>query len=54
MMGILGFHLSSSMSPIRDTLSRNRGRREVDDSSLWRHTHSLGDVQQINHIMSPS
>lgn len=38
MMGNLGFHLSSSISPSRDTLNRNRGRREVDDRSLWRHT----------------
>lgn len=44
MMGNLGFHLSSSISPSRDTLSRNRGRREVEDRSLWRHT----DKQHTN------
>lgn len=38
-IGNLGFHLSSSMSPSRDTLSRNKGRREVEDSSLEGRTH---------------
>lgn len=50
MMGNFGFHLSRSISPSRDTLSRNRGRREVEDSSLWetytfihsyKHTYNL-------------
>lgn len=36
MMGNLGFHLSSSMSPSSDTLSMKSGRREVEDSSLRR------------------
>lgn len=35
MTGSLGFHLSSSISPSRETLSKNRGRREVEDRSLW-------------------
>lgn len=39
MMGSFGFHLSRSMSPSRDTLSRKRGRREVADSSLWMDTN---------------
>lgn len=34
MTGNLGFHLSSSINPSRDTLSRNRGRRDVEDTSL--------------------
>lgn len=33
-MGKFGFHLSSSISPSRDTLNRKRGRREVEDISL--------------------
>lgn len=40
MMGNLGFHLSSSMSPSRDTLIRNRGRREVEDKILQKHKHT--------------
>jgi len=43
MIGNLGFHLSRSISPRRDTLSRNRGRREVDDRSLWRYTNQQPD-----------
>lgn len=34
MMGSLGFHLSSSMSPSRDMLSRKSGLRDVEDRSL--------------------
>lgn len=33
-LGKFGFHLSSSISPSRDTLNRKRGRREVEDKSL--------------------
>lgn len=45
MMGNLDFHLSSSMSPSRETLSRKSGRREVEDSSLRR--RHMGGEQHV-------
>ena len=50
MMGSLGFHLSSSISPSRDTLSRNRGRREVEHRSLWRHTETPCLLEYVQYI----
>lgn len=47
MMGSFGFHLSRSMSPSRDTLSRKRGRREVADSSLWMGTHKHKHINKV-------
>lgn len=49
MMGNLGFHLSSSMSPSRETLSRKSGRREVEDSSLRR--RHMGGGTAYHHFL---